>query len=61
VIRRFLVWLGFVHTWFTIKEFEQKVGRPPCVACIRDHDEDPQRLLLLCDYDLDAWFDAVLA
>jgi hypothetical protein len=59
MIRRFLMWMGYIPTWFTEEEFEQKVGRLPCVECHRLNQGFLH--LILCDYDIDAWFDAVLA
>jgi hypothetical protein len=57
VIRRFLFWLGYIPTWFTAQDFERKVGHPPCARCLANG-SDP---LILCERDIDAWFDAVLA
>lgn len=59
LIRRFLVWLGYAPTWFTAEEFEARVGRAPCASCVADNRGSSP--LILCAYDLDAWFDAVLA
>jgi hypothetical protein len=59
MIRRFLMWLGYIPGWFTVAEFDRKVGRLPCVTCLENN--DGEKLLILCEHDLDAWFDAVLA
>lgn len=59
LVRRFLVALGYAPTWFTQAEFEKRVGRPPCVRCAQDN--EGKDLFLICDSDMDAWFDAVLA
>ncbi len=43
----------------TTKSFRDRVGRNPCMDCMRNEElfglDAP-----LCDYDLDAWFDAIL-
>lgn len=59
LIRRFLIWAGYVPTWFSEDEFRARVGRFPCVDC-RDVN-DGFLVVFLCDYDTDAWFDAVVA
>ena len=59
MFRKLLMWLGYEPTWFTLLEFDRKVGRFPCVACIQAN--RGEKFLVLCDHDLDAWFDAVVA
>ena len=56
LIRRFLVWMGYIPTWFTAEEFEACVGLPPCHRCLAKGEP-----LIVCDRCLDEWFDAVLA
>lgn len=58
-LRRFVMWLGYVPTWFTELEFERSVGRRPCVGCIESN--AGEAFVILCDHDIDAWFDAVLS
>lgn len=59
IVRRFAIWLGYVPTWFTREDFESRVGRAPCADCVSDNAGETK--IIVCDYDLDAWFDAVLA
>ncbi len=45
--------------WFTVEDFTRKVGRQPCVDCLRDN--EGEEIAVFCEYDIDAWFDAVVA
>jgi hypothetical protein len=58
------MWLGredilHVTTWFTVEDFVEIVGRLPCEACREANDSYEEAIL--CDYDIDSWFDAALA
>ena len=59
MLRRFLQWMGYIPTWFTLADFERRVGRRACTGC--EHDNAGADIAFLCPYDMDAWFDAVLA
>jgi len=62
LIRQLLVKLGYAPLWFTVREFDQRVGRLPCVDCVRNNENRPvDEPPLYCEYDIDAWFDAVMA
>lgn len=58
MLRRLLLWMGYVPTWFTREDFVFKVGRPPCARC--EHANAHERVLIVCDGCLGEWFDAVL-
>ncbi len=62
-LQRFWGWAGGEHIdhvkiEITPEDFLARVGRLPCVDCIDDDQNNPEAPF--CDYDLDAWFDAIM-
>ncbi len=59
MLKRFLQWMGYVPQWFSLDDFERRVGHPVCMRC--EAANTGSDIAFLCERDMDDWFDAVLA